>query len=471
MRHHHRSLRSFILSATMLFFTGMLSQVVQAGGYEVWVTDQNNTVGYSTANPRGTHGGRLLIYDSADLDREEGPLNQPTIYFMDQMFAVGGPNNTTGAAVTRPHMLAVNPMYDYVALTFVSSGHVAILHGTTKQPKAFFRMSTGYAGQRQAHAALWTPDGQSLVVANQNGRLLERIVYDPSTDTFAHDTAATLDLATCTTPNGFPCQSTTPLEEHEAGYIGPNNRPDNAPICPFITDSGKTMVTLRGGGLLVVDPQTTPMSIVAEYGTSVVGRDGCGAIQHKKNIYLNSGAGALSVNGSEISLYEFKDHFPSAPEFLAPNAPGHLPDLFFRDNGPGRDVHGQGITAGGNYLWSLDREYNVVEIFRLPSKQHVTTLDLRASGVSHDPTPDLIMLSPLGNRFYVTMRGINLPVGANLTSPGGTPGLAILDITGAGATGSLSHMLPISFPSPVYTDPADSRHNDSDPHGLAIRLR
>lgn len=73
----------------------------------------------------------------------------------------------------------------------------------------------------QAHAAYPSPDESNIVVANQNGKLLQRIATDYATDSFVLQDAATLDLATCTTPNGFACQD-------------PDLRPDNAPICPII---------------------------------------------------------------------------------------------------------------------------------------------------------------------------------------------------------------------------------------------
>ncbi len=72
-----------------------------AVGYEIWLTDQNNTAGYSATAPRGTHGGRLLIYDSADLDHH-GPVDNPTIIDMAEIFSVYDPHNTTGANVVRP---------------------------------------------------------------------------------------------------------------------------------------------------------------------------------------------------------------------------------------------------------------------------------------------------------------------------------------------------------------------------------
>ena len=62
-----------------------------------------------------------------------------------------------------------------------------------------------------------SPDGTYVTVANQNGKLFERIRTDYATNTFVHDTAATLDLATCTTPNGLACQ--------DDRTCGPTTRP------------------------------------------------------------------------------------------------------------------------------------------------------------------------------------------------------------------------------------------------------
>jgi hypothetical protein len=79
-------------------------------------------------------------------------------------------------------------------------------------------------GGWQAHAAFPAPDGSYILVANQNGRRLERIDADFTANHFEHNPAATLDLATCTTPGGQPC-------EH------PSLRPINWPICPVIDAS------------------------------------------------------------------------------------------------------------------------------------------------------------------------------------------------------------------------------------------
>ena len=77
-----------------------------------------------------------------------------------------------------------------------------------------------------------------MLVANQNGKKLERILTDYRNGIFTQQPEATLDLANCTTPNGHPCQD-------------PVLRPDNAPICPFVPVTGFPAYTsLRGGGML-----------------------------------------------------------------------------------------------------------------------------------------------------------------------------------------------------------------------------
>jgi hypothetical protein len=477
-------IRHAVASVCVLFL--LSAGEAYAQGYEVWLVDQNNTVGYSAAVPRGTHGGRLLIYDSADLDNPAGPVDKPTTFDLAQVFAIGGPNNKTGANVVRPHMALPSPDgKKYMAIAFVGSGHVAIIDGATKQPKSLFRMSAGAGGAIQAHAAFWIPDGSGLVVANQNGKLLERIKYDAATDTFTHDTAATLNLATCTTPNGLPCQSNTPVNDTDVNFLGPHNRPDNAPICPIVTGRNMAFVTLRGGGLFVVDIKATPMAIVAEYGNQFVGRDGCGGVQVGNDVYLNGGTGTLVTNPTEFSLYHFKDQYPKAPSFLPPNATlfcfrnlrGTFPRVFFRDASPNRDAHGMTLTTDRRYLWQFDRIANVAEVFQVPSTRfaclppgvadtprRIGTVNFTTSGVSDDPTLDLGIASPLGNRMYVALRGPKPQTGAH-AAVGKTPGLGIIGLTQGGRSGSLTHVLKTSFINPV------DNSEESDPHAAFLRLK
>ncbi|MDQ3149008.1 MAG: hypothetical protein M3Q38_03665, partial [Chloroflexota bacterium] len=346
------------------------------------MTDQNSTAGFSAATPRGTHGGRVLIYDSDDLDSRGGPADDPESLELASLYATGGPNNQTGVDVVRPHMIVPSPDHRYQALAFVVSGHVAIIDASTRHPVALFRTTPGTGGARQAHAAFWTHDGRSLIVANQNGKLLERIDHDSLTGTFTHRTDATLDLANCVTPNGNPCQTSTPVNDSDPGYRGPNNRPDNAPICPVVTRDDKAYTTLRGGGMLVVDITRTPMAIVGEYGTNAIGRDGCGGRQHRGSVYLNSGSGTPVTNPSEFSLYEVLNAFPGAPGFLSPNTPPAT--LFYSDITPEtpNDAHGMVMTRHDRFLWQFDRLANEAQVFNPKTNppSHIGSVNLVTPG-------------------------------------------------------------------------------------------
>ena len=146
-------------------------------------------------------------------------------------------------------------------IAYVASGHVAFLKADERKPVECIDVGT------QAHAAWPTPDQRHLIVANQNGKKLQRIATDYRHGRFTLEDDATIDLATCTTPSGAPCQD-------------PELRPDNAPICPRTTSDGDfTFVTLRGGGMFVVDHNRTPMRIVAEYDRATVDDNGCGEME------------------------------------------------------------------------------------------------------------------------------------------------------------------------------------------------
>jgi hypothetical protein len=143
-------------------------------------------------------------------------------------------------------------------ITFVVSGHIAILSSATRAPVGCVRTSLGSTGQRQAHQLRVSNNNQYIIVSNQNGKLLERVNVNFAANSYVLDPLATLNLATCTTPTGAACQD-------------PVLRPDNAPICAvaYESDPNVMFVTLRGGGLFVVDISRTPMRILAEYDRTV----------------------------------------------------------------------------------------------------------------------------------------------------------------------------------------------------------
>jgi hypothetical protein len=101
----------------------------------------------------------------------------------------------------------------HAVLAFVTSGHIAFLDAQTREPVDCIDVGT------QAHAAWPTPDQRHLIVANQNGKKLQRIRTEYRNETFVLEDAATIDLAACTTPSGAACQD-------------PNLRPDNGSDLP-----------------------------------------------------------------------------------------------------------------------------------------------------------------------------------------------------------------------------------------------
>jgi hypothetical protein len=204
------------------------------------------------------------------------------------------------------------------------------------------------------------------------------------------------------------------------------------------------------------------MSIVAEYGNENFPRDGCGGVQVGRHVYLLAGAGTVTSNPDQFLVYQARDEYPSAPRFLPPNA--DLMRFWAGDASGGRDGHGLGATAGGGYLWVFDRT-DVAEVYRLPTARHMASVDLRASGASPRPAPDLAALSPLGNRFYLALRGPKPQTGSPHVATGSTPGLGIVRLSHGGAFGSLTHVFRTFLRNPV------DGSEESDPHGATVRLK
>ena len=238
------------------------------GRYEVWAIDQSNS-------PGKTFGGTLYIWEG---DRIQTRPEAAVPEVIDLSGAVGEfCFARTGANPVRPHMLAINASQTHAIISFVASGHVVFLDAASRMPVDCIRTSVGFGGARQVHFAIPSPDETYVAVANQNGKLFERIDTDYETNTFTLNTTAQIDLALCTTPNGVPCEA-------------PGIRNDNAPICPIIDSTSRfSFVTLRGGGLFVVDSQATPMQIVAEYDLDTIHPNGCLGAETGGTMYVDSG--------------------------------------------------------------------------------------------------------------------------------------------------------------------------------------
>jgi DNA-binding beta-propeller fold protein YncE len=361
---------------------------------------------------------------------------------------------STGRNPVRPHMVQFNNEHTHAVLSFVASGHVVIFDAERRTPLNCFETTIGSTGTRQAHAAFPAPDGSYILVANQNGKRLERIDTDFATNTFVYNAAATLDLMTCTTPSGNRCED-------------PDLRPVNWPICPIIDSTSRLgFVTLRGGGLFIVDAKATPMAIVAEYDKATVKGNGCGGVQVAGNMYINSGGSPVNVsstNPHHPALYGFDVYrFPAAdyPAAPSPNAPA--PTLLMSKSGMS-DSHGIAPTENDRYLWVMDRHANVAEIIDVASGQWVNTVNL-VGAVSADPAPDLIDRAPAGNRLFVALRGPVPLSGDPHNATGSTPGLGVIQVTEGGLNGQLMAVVRL-------TNPLQQANQAPDAHGLRVRLR
>ena len=428
-------------ACVLLTFAMVLSDAgpATAQDFEVWLVDQSNTAGT-------THGGYVHIFDGPSLNGAAAS-KATALATID----LGGATTTlcqskTSVAPVRPHMLFFNSTNQYAVLSFVVSGHVVIFHAVTRAPIECLRMSVGAGGARQAHAAVPSPDDTFIVVANQNGKLLERIDTNYSTQVFTHNAAATINLATCTTPNGAACQDAA-------------LRPDNAPICPVVdSNSALSFVTLRGGGLFVVNPRTTPMTIVGEYDRQTVHGNGCGGAEAAGAMYIDSGGG-LAANLSEFDVYRFP--LTGYAPANSPNTPAPLV-VFTDDLTPDRDAHGITATKAERYIWVTDRHANRIETFDTATNER-HTLDV-TSARSADPSPDLMDVSPAGNRMFVSLRGSIPLTGDPHVSTGTTPGLMVIRIEEGGRRGEV---MAIAHVTNIGADGI----NRADPHGIRVRRR
>lgn len=372
----------------------------------------------------GGGGGSLYIYDGNELQGNNAPAAEP------EVIDLGGAATDialaqTGTMPVRPHMFFFNRSETYGVLAYVASGHVLFIEAATRRPVAFVDVG------EQAHAAFPAANEEYVIVANQNGKKVHRILTDYPNAVFVHDTEATLDLASGLTPNGLPKQDAV-------------LRPDNAPICLNLDSSSRyAFLTLRGGGLFVVDVTTTPMSIVAEYDKAVIHPNGCIGVEAAGKLYVNSGGGT-AANPYESDLYSFNlGEFSPTPAL--PNTP--VPYLVFSRDALGpADSHGGVLAKGSRYLWVADRAANLITVVDTRTDGVINEFSLLGES-SSDPAPDLMGISPDGNRAYVTLRGPN-PLTGNFAgvnnAAGSTPGLGIIRVMEGGRKGYLQAIAPVS---------------------------
>jgi hypothetical protein len=427
-----------VMSAVLLALNGRADTAgAPTEPFEVWLIDQSDTNGLS-------YGGTLRIYSGPALTSARPSRTRPAA-----VVDLGGATArmcraATGADPVRPHMVTFNNADSHAAIAFVASGHVAFLDARSRQPVACVRTEVGAGGARQAHAIWPTRDDRYLLVANQNAKLVERIRTHYHSDTFVPEPSATIDLATCVTPNGVPCQD-------------PQLRPDNAPICPFIaSDNGPLFVSLRGGGLFALSWWTTPMAIIGEYDLRHVPANGCGFTEARGHVFADGGGGTAA------NLHQFSVLRLPMTGYVGSNPPNHpAVRRLFDDDSVNRDAHGSEATAAQRYVWVADRSGNVAEVFDAVTGARTATVDLR-SGYSADPAPDLFAVSPDRRWFFLSTRGPNPLSGDPHASHGTDPGLLIVEVMPDGRSGRVRGLIRISNVDSLGVERADA-------HGIRVR--
>ncbi|MEC4670068.1 MAG: hypothetical protein VST65_11110 [Nitrospirota bacterium] len=410
------SVGPFILLLALLVSVSLGSGLSsEASAYEVWITDQSDTAEKS--------GGYLYIYDGAQLAANPSEAKpQTTIDFSGEVNALC--KKATKKGVRRPHMVFFTKDQSHAIVSFLT-GQVLFMDAASKKPKACVLVG------KNVHAAWPTPDQKMAIAANIKEKTFVRIWTDYAANTFTFD----------------PDKDVIDLGARETGEL-----PDNAPICP-ITDSTSTyaFVTLRGGGLIVIDVTQTPMKLVATLNNIQIRPGGCGGTQVGNTIYVNSGGGwpvaplAYDIYALDIS---------NLPQSVSAKLVSSRETQF-------ADSHG--MVAVGRYLWSVDRAGNNIEVIDTVTNLSVNTINL-AGTISPDPAPDLIDVSPDGAYVFVGLRGSSPLTGNNKqvnNAKGSTPGVGVVKVTNGGKGGEFVGIARIS-------NMKDGKET-ADTHGTAVR--
>lgn len=404
-----------IVAGAWVALGAMIGGGGSASAYEVWVTDQSDTGKES--------GGYLHVYDGAQLAADPSSAKPTTT--IDFAGEIGKfCEEATKKAVRRPHMLFFNRAQDHAVISFLS-GHVLFMDAATKKPDACLSMG------KNVHAAWPTPDQKMAIAANIAEKKFIRIWTDYAAHTFSFDSE----------------KDVVNLAAFEGG-----ERPDTSPICPITESSSRyAFVTLRGGGLVVMDTTTTPMKAVAMLDNNQIHPAGCGGVEVGGSMYINSGGG-WPVAPLSYDIYAVD--ITGLPGKLSAKLIAQRDDKF-------ADSHG--MIGVGRYVWSADRAGNNVEIIDTLSNLSVGSIDLVSEG-NPDPAPDLMDVAPDGQYVFVGFRGPTPLTGNDKVAhnaKGTIPGVGVIHVDEGGKVGHYKGQA-------VITNKKDEKET-ADTHGLAVR--
>ncbi len=188
----------------------LASTPAQAIDYEVWASDQSNSV--AGAPGIGKDGSYLQIFEGADVEAYvagtggspapiacagttapcdahavfpstlvENDTSGPTGETLATSNSVAlGTTVGTGddLSIGRLHGALPDPQHKYVNVNLFSGGrgYVGVVTADTKEAIALWRVTKTNTGE-SLHMSFWAPDGNALYLANLHGRILERIDF------------------------------------------------------------------------------------------------------------------------------------------------------------------------------------------------------------------------------------------------------------------------------------------------------
>eukprot|EP00986_Skeletonema_menzelii_P014889 scaffold10550_cov119-Skeletonema_menzelii.AAC.1 len=336
----------------------------KGGSYEVWGSDQSNSVAGETS--AGVHGSFLWIWDSDDIQDQlnggadakplsctpsaaEGPCDLLDIF----------PGVGSGAKVEdldafgRLHGVLPDPFNLYVTANIFAptGGYVGVIDTATKEAIALFRVTETDAIAdvgRSVHMSFFTADGSAIIIDNLHGKMIERInvtrdkkgkitdlVFDTNAGVylgkdFTKEADATAfkgdnafgnsligsvagDYSLADTGDDTPAGKRKEWDcseviDEDKKILG-GCRPNNVPICPVTSSNNLAYVTLGGGGLFVLKLDETPMRIVGEYGNRIISGAGCGGAEAQGRMFLNGGTSASPAGATQstFSVYAIDD--------------------------------------------------------------------------------------------------------------------------------------------------------------------
>ena len=503
----------------------------------MWASDQSNSV--PGQEKLGIKGSFLWIWDSDDIETQlaggpdatpigcepgtTGPCDLIDLFPQDLVESTSGTQLKDLSGFGRLHGVIKDPQQRYVNANIFApgGGYIGVIDTRTKEAVALFR-ATEFNGARSVHMSFWNKDGSAIIVGNLNGKAIERINVERDPDgiitQLSFDKSATLGLGkaqsvtadaavfTGVNAHGNPLIGQTigdylnaDLSDFtpnsvckENGCDGGANDGDkggrgaNLPICSIPSmDNDLTYITLAGGGLFVVDASQTPLKIVGEYGKEVIYGAGCGGVQAKGKMHVNSGVSAsgLGADQSMFAVWQLDDEDYLGPTMNPQNEP--LPAVVFEDEDntatggnlvgvpsdpsgqiPGqttrRDSHGTAATVDESYVHVVDRVQNVVESFDVESFKRVTYDLTSKSGKNgltgqpgacaaksvlddenlpiNDPAPDLSETTPDGKYLMIAFRG-PAPVSVPHSAQGSCPGVGVVELLPNGKGGRLVGVL------------------------------